>query len=143
MMQAFPNNSIWNFLCSTGFLLRVDFVRSYFPKLWFLKQKSRKKVWGAVWMKVAFHIKFLNNFLHSGISTTWKVNLLIILVVVKNLCFNWPMFIYFQFSNMIPDYVITGRDFRAKGPGGYLCTGFWDNTWNFHPALSSCSYCAA
>lgn len=28
------------------------------------------------------------------------------------------------FSNLVPDYVITGPDFKAKGPGGYLCAGF-------------------
>ncbi|XP_072030612.1 uncharacterized protein [Amphiura filiformis] len=43
------------------------------------------------------------------------------------------------FSNMIPDFVLTGRDFQAKGSGGYLCTGFWGNQWEFRRELSSCA----
>ncbi|XP_071799863.1 uncharacterized protein [Asterias amurensis] len=42
------------------------------------------------------------------------------------------------FSNLIPDYVLTGPDFRSRGPGGYLCTGFWGNKWDFRLELSSC-----
>ena len=42
------------------------------------------------------------------------------------------------FSNMVPDYVITGPLFRARGPGGYLCTGFWDNRWGYGREISSC-----
>ncbi|CAH3113391.1 unnamed protein product, partial [Porites lobata] len=42
------------------------------------------------------------------------------------------------FSNMVPDYVITGPSFRAQGPGGYLCAGFWDNRWGYGREISSC-----
>nr|XP_054758103.1 uncharacterized protein LOC129264279 [Lytechinus pictus] len=42
------------------------------------------------------------------------------------------------FSNMVPDYVITGPDFRAKGPGGYECAGFWGNRWDYRLETSSC-----
>ena len=42
------------------------------------------------------------------------------------------------FSNMVPDYVITGPSFRARGPGGYLCAGFWDNRWGYEKVISSC-----
>nr|XP_006825285.1 PREDICTED: uncharacterized protein LOC102809823 [Saccoglossus kowalevskii] len=43
------------------------------------------------------------------------------------------------FSNMVPDFVITGPEFKAKGPGGYLCAGFWGNKWEFKRELSSCT----
>ncbi|XP_078345602.1 uncharacterized protein LOC144631097 isoform X1 [Oculina patagonica] len=42
------------------------------------------------------------------------------------------------FSNMVPDYVITGPLFRARGPGGYLCSGFWNNRWGYGRETSSC-----
>ena len=42
-------------------------------------------------------------------------------------------------SNMIPDFVITGPDFEAKGPGGFLCSGFWGNKWDYRLELSSCT----
>ena len=42
------------------------------------------------------------------------------------------------FSNMVPDYVITGPQFRARGPGGYLCAGFWNNRWEYGKEISSC-----
>ncbi|XP_060576275.1 uncharacterized protein LOC132733629 [Ruditapes philippinarum] len=42
------------------------------------------------------------------------------------------------FSNLVPDYVITGPDFGPKGPGGYLCTGFYGNQWEYRVDLSSC-----
>ena len=42
------------------------------------------------------------------------------------------------FSNMVPDYVITGPSFRAQGPGGYLCAGFWGNRWEYQKVISSC-----
>lgn len=43
------------------------------------------------------------------------------------------------FSNLIPDFMITGPHFRLKGPGGLLCTGFWGNHWEFRPEISSCT----
>ncbi|CAI9730593.1 secreted ARB_06907-like [Octopus vulgaris] len=43
------------------------------------------------------------------------------------------------FSNLIPDFVITGPSFPLKGPGGFLCTGFWGNEWEFRADISSCS----
>ncbi|XP_052766387.1 uncharacterized protein LOC128207480 isoform X2 [Mya arenaria] len=42
------------------------------------------------------------------------------------------------FSNLIPDYVITGPDFGLKGPGGYLCAGFYGNHWQFQQEVASC-----
>lgn len=44
----------------------------------------------------------------------------------------------FQFSNLLPDYVITGQDFRLKGPGGFLCAGFYGNQWEYRSEMSSC-----
>lgn len=43
------------------------------------------------------------------------------------------------FSNLVPDYVLTGPDFKAHGPGGYLCAGFWGNHWEYRSDTSSCS----
>ncbi|XP_032222386.1 uncharacterized secreted protein ARB_06907 isoform X1 [Nematostella vectensis] len=43
------------------------------------------------------------------------------------------------FSNLVPDYVITGPRFGARGPGGYLCTGFWGNSWEYRRDVSSCT----
>ncbi|XP_038066251.1 uncharacterized secreted protein ARB_06907-like [Patiria miniata] len=43
------------------------------------------------------------------------------------------------FSNLIPDFVLTGPGFGSKGPGGYLCTGFWGNHWDFRQELVSCT----
>ncbi|CAD5122884.1 DgyrCDS11284 [Dimorphilus gyrociliatus] len=45
------------------------------------------------------------------------------------------------FSNLIPDFIITNRDFRSTGHGSYDCTGFWDNDWRFRSHLVSCSHC--
>ena len=58
--------------------------------------------------------------------------------VTNDNVFNYNDVFYFQFSNMVADFVITGPEFRARGPGGYLCTGFWDNDWTYNPLLSSC-----
>ena len=46
-----------------------------------------------------------------------------------------------QFSNMVPDFVITGPRYRARGPAGYLCAGFWNFQWDFRPELVSCPHC--
>ncbi|XP_071963371.1 uncharacterized protein [Antedon mediterranea] len=43
------------------------------------------------------------------------------------------------FSNMVPDFVITGPEFSRKGAGGYQCTGFWGNQWEYRLELSSCA----
>ncbi|XP_060070908.1 uncharacterized protein LOC132550832 [Ylistrum balloti] len=43
------------------------------------------------------------------------------------------------FSNLLPDYVVTGPEFGWKGPGGFLCAGFLGNGWEYRPDLSSCS----
>ncbi|KAK3593447.1 hypothetical protein CHS0354_020212 [Potamilus streckersoni] len=42
------------------------------------------------------------------------------------------------FSNLLPDFVITGPEFRQKGPGGMACIGFWGNSWEYRAYLSSC-----
>ncbi|XP_061173973.1 uncharacterized protein LOC133183060 [Saccostrea echinata] len=42
------------------------------------------------------------------------------------------------FSNLLPDYVITGQDFKLKGPGGFLCAGFYGNNWEYRHEISSC-----
>lgn len=42
------------------------------------------------------------------------------------------------FSNMIPDFIITGHNVKLLGPGGYECAGFWGNNWEFRPELASC-----
>ena len=47
-------------------------------------------------------------------------------------------FFIFQFSNLIPDFIVTGPDFGLKGPGGLLCIGFWGNDWEYRRDLSSC-----
>ena len=52
-------------------------------------------------------------------------------------------FVCFQFSNLLPDFVLTGAQYQAQGPGGYECAGFWGNAWDFRPELASCAYCAA
>ncbi|GAB1609702.1 uncharacterized secreted protein ARB_06907-like [Argonauta hians] len=43
------------------------------------------------------------------------------------------------FSNLIPDFVITGPSFPLKGPGGFHCAGFWGNDWEYRADTSSCS----
>ena len=50
----------------------------------------------------------------------------------------YTIFTIFQFSNLLPDYVITGQDFRLKGPGGFLCAGFYGNQWEYRKEISSC-----
>ncbi|XP_063426134.1 uncharacterized protein LOC134709942 [Mytilus trossulus] len=42
------------------------------------------------------------------------------------------------FSNLLPDYVVTGPEYGLKGPGGFLCTGFWGNSWEYRTDISSC-----
>ena len=48
------------------------------------------------------------------------------------------LFLYFQFSNLIPDYVITGPEFGSKGQGGYQCAGFYGNQWEYRPDTAAC-----
>ncbi|KAL3875128.1 hypothetical protein ACJMK2_038060 [Sinanodonta woodiana] len=43
------------------------------------------------------------------------------------------------FSNLLPDFVVTGLEFRQKGPGGMACIGFWGNSWEYRTDLSSCA----
>ena len=40
------------------------------------------------------------------------------------------------FSNTLPDYLVTGPDFGAKGYGGVLAAGFLDHAWRVAPAAS-------
>ncbi|XP_064601403.1 LOW QUALITY PROTEIN: uncharacterized protein LOC135467560 [Liolophura sinensis] len=42
------------------------------------------------------------------------------------------------FSNLLPDFVITGPEFGSKGPGGFECAGFWGNSWEYRADLASC-----
>ena len=46
------------------------------------------------------------------------------------------------FSNMVPDYMVAGPDFRAKGYGGVLALGRWDHAWRWAPeaAHMRCSF---
>ncbi|XP_019641200.1 PREDICTED: uncharacterized secreted protein ARB_06907-like [Branchiostoma belcheri] len=43
------------------------------------------------------------------------------------------------FSNLVPDFVLTGPEFQRSGPGGYLCAGFWGNHWDLRRELVSCA----
>jgi len=66
------------------------------------------------------------------------------LVVRWNFVCSWNMLwivLLLQFSNMVPDFVITGPQYRARGPAGYLCAGFWNSRWDFRPELVSCPHC--
>ncbi|CAE7471192.1 unnamed protein product [Symbiodinium natans] len=38
-------------------------------------------------------------------------------------------------SNMLPDFMVVGPDFRWKGYGGVVAAGYWDESWQ--PALNS------
>ena len=40
------------------------------------------------------------------------------------------------FSNTLPDYIVTGPQFAAKGYGGLLAAGFLDYAWRVSPAAS-------
>eukprot|EP01062_Namystynia_karyoxenos_P058746 TRINITY_DN50229_c0_g1_i1.p1 TRINITY_DN50229_c0_g1~~TRINITY_DN50229_c0_g1_i1.p1 ORF type:complete len:1059 (+),score=218.23 TRINITY_DN50229_c0_g1_i1:80-3256(+) len=40
-----------------------------------------------------------------------------------------PPMVRSPFTNMLPDYVVTGPRFRRDGTGGYLAAGFWSNDW--------------
>ena len=40
------------------------------------------------------------------------------------------------FSNTLPDYIVTGPEFAAKGFGGLLAAGFFDYRWRVAPAAS-------
>jgi hypothetical protein len=40
------------------------------------------------------------------------------------------------FSNTLPDYVVTGPEFAAKGYGGLLAAGFFDYRWRVAPGAS-------
>ncbi|KAL8611053.1 hypothetical protein ACOMHN_042669 [Nucella lapillus] len=46
------------------------------------------------------------------------------------------------FSNLLPDFVVTGKGYGRRGPGGFLCAGFWGNQWELRQDLISCA-CAA
>ncbi|KAK3093303.1 hypothetical protein FSP39_013879 [Pinctada imbricata] len=46
------------------------------------------------------------------------------------------------FSNLLPDYVLTGPDFGMKGPGGFLCTGFYVEQRNYSPDAEDVSVIA-
>lgn len=47
------------------------------------------------------------------------------------------------FSNGVPDFVVTGPRFAARGLGGAECLGFWGNAWEWLPATAApCVGCA-
>ncbi|XP_033736186.1 LOW QUALITY PROTEIN: uncharacterized secreted protein ARB_06907-like [Pecten maximus] len=88
----------------------------------------------------------------SGLMTlaphkTWKDGLVMLLLansieglrdIVSLATPTIPPMTRSPFSNLLPDYVVTGPDFGWKGPGGFLCAGFWGNHWDYRSDLSSC-----
>ena len=36
-------------------------------------------------------------------------------------------------SNMLPDFMVTGPDFRWRGYGGIVAAGYWDANWRVAP----------
>ncbi|KAJ1494144.1 hypothetical protein T484DRAFT_1878323 [Baffinella frigidus] len=42
-----------------------------------------------------------------------------------------PPMVRAPYTNMQPDFVVTGPDFAWKGVGGILAAGFWGNEWEF------------
>ena len=47
-----------------------------------------------------------------------------------------PPMVRSPFTNMVPDFVVTGPEYRWKGIGGMLAAGSWDNHWAPSPATS-------
>ena len=47
-----------------------------------------------------------------------------------------PPMVRAPYTNMQPDFVVTGPDFAWKGVGGILAAGYWGNTWKFEPSSS-------
>ncbi|XP_012559712.2 uncharacterized protein LOC100209092 isoform X1 [Hydra vulgaris] len=43
------------------------------------------------------------------------------------------------FSNLVPDYLIFSSEILPKGPGAFLCAGFWSNEWTYDIKTSSCT----
>ncbi|XP_014674933.1 PREDICTED: uncharacterized protein LOC106815023 [Priapulus caudatus] len=43
------------------------------------------------------------------------------------------------FSNQVPDFVVTGPETAARGPGGFLCAGFWGNAWEYRTDTAYCN----
>eukprot|EP01097_Dermamoeba_algensis_P008006 TRINITY_DN5184_c0_g1_i1.p1 TRINITY_DN5184_c0_g1~~TRINITY_DN5184_c0_g1_i1.p1 ORF type:complete len:451 (+),score=128.00 TRINITY_DN5184_c0_g1_i1:154-1506(+) len=40
------------------------------------------------------------------------------------------------FTNMVPDYLVSGPEYRWKGYGGLLAAGHFDNNWKWSPSTS-------
>ena len=45
------------------------------------------------------------------------------------------------FTNLLPDYVVSGPRFAAEGYGGVLAAGFFDHAWGVAGALGFSSKC--
>lgn len=46
------------------------------------------------------------------------------------------------YTNMVPDFLVTGPEFRWKGYGGLYAIGFWGNEWDLRDEISYVS-CAS
>ena len=42
------------------------------------------------------------------------------------------------FTNMLPDYIVTSKDFLWKGLGGLNAAGYWDSKWNYDDRVGFC-----
>ena len=40
------------------------------------------------------------------------------------------------FSNMAPDFLVMGPEYRYKGYGGLLAAGFWNHYWGIDKSMS-------
>ncbi len=40
------------------------------------------------------------------------------------------------FTNMVPDFMVTGSEFRWKGLGGMVAAGYWGNEWEWRADIS-------
>ena len=47
-----------------------------------------------------------------------------------------PPMVRAPYTNMQPDFVVTGPDFAWKGVGGILAAGYWGNLWQFDPSTA-------
>jgi len=45
------------------------------------------------------------------------------------------------YSNMIPDFIVTGPNMRTMGLGGIVAAGFWDYRWDFDEKSAYLAFC--